>query len=180
MFTSFDRKHFPRWLQCGSVLWYCSFPPKLHSRYYLRLLLDIQLNGHFNRFIHGFGAMERVREREEKYQIQPLKIESIRSSLRIIILNGHIIHHSHSMKMDGFILTFLWLTSFISLNSLYARLACVTFWNGLDSFLMATFCWVTVSYAALKRDKSKIPLINDQSLGAASPFIFKANLFQPK
>lgn len=52
-------------------------------------------------------------------------------------------------------LTFLWLTSFISLNSLYARLACVTFWNGLDSFLMATFCCVTVSYAALKVEKGK-------------------------
>ena len=49
------------------------------------------------------------------------------------------------------ILTFLWLTSFISLNSLYALLACVTFWNGRLSFLIATFSLLTVSYAALKK-----------------------------
>jgi hypothetical protein len=48
-------------------------------------------------------------------------------------------------------LTFLWLTSFMSLNSRYARLACVTFWNGRLSFLIATFCCVIVSYAALQQ-----------------------------
>lgn len=52
-------------------------------------------------------------------------------------------------------LTFLWFTSFINLNSLYARFACVTFWNGRLSFLMATFCCVTVSRAALKRPQLK-------------------------
>lgn len=36
-------------------------------------------------------------------------------------------------------LTFLWLTYFISTSSLYALLACVWFWNGRLSFLMATF-----------------------------------------
>ena len=42
-------------------------------------------------------------------------------------------------------LTFLWLTNFISLNSLKALLAWVTFWKGRLSFLIATFCCVTVS-----------------------------------
>lgn len=40
----------------------------------------------------------------------------------------------------------------MSLNSRYARFACVTFWNGRDSFLMATLCPVVVSSAALHQE----------------------------
>lgn len=50
------------------------------------------------------------------------------------------------------ILTFLWLTNFINLNSRYALLAWVTFWKGLLNFLMATFWFVTVSTAALEQN----------------------------
>ena len=49
--------------------------------------------------------------------------------------------------------TFLWLTNFIRTNSLYARLACVTFWNGRLSFLIATLVSVALSYAALERKR---------------------------
>lgn len=34
-------------------------------------------------------------------------------------------------------------------------MACVTFWNGLDNFLIATFCCVIVSYAALEKETNK-------------------------
>ena len=54
-----------------------------------------------------------------------------------------------TMTSQSEIRTFLWLTSFMRTNSRYALLACVTFWNGRLSFLIATFSLVTESYAAL-------------------------------
>lgn len=48
-------------------------------------------------------------------------------------------------------LTFLWLTIFNSTSSLKALLACVTFWNGRLSFLIATFSPVVVSNAELRK-----------------------------
>lgn len=49
-------------------------------------------------------------------------------------------------------------------------MACVTFWNGRDSFLMATFCWVIVSYAALKlnnnKDKKEKKLVESRKLAS--------------
>lgn len=47
-------------------------------------------------------------------------------------------------------LTFLWLTIFNSTSSRKALLACVTFWNGRLSFLIATFSPVVESNAELK------------------------------
>lgn len=50
-------------------------------------------------------------------------------------------------------LTFLWLTIFNSTSSRKALLACVTFWNGRLSFLIATFSPVVESNAELKHSE---------------------------
>ena len=71
----------------------------------------------------------------------------LKPTLKNQYIRGHIYNRIKCIfnKSKKKYLTFLWLTNFISLNSLKALLAWVTFWKGRLSFLIATFCCVTVS-----------------------------------
>ena len=63
-------------------------------------------------------------------------------------------------------------------------MACVTFWKGRLNFLIATFCWVTVSYAALQNNKKnkffclqKLQMYLNYALGFPSLEVFASSIF---